>query len=143
MFLAGTARLMLARGLMHRCGKARVAAPAPPAAGNGIALVGLRKLENLIPGFVVVHDRSDRNFEHHVAAVAASLVRTFAVATAFGFMLRIEAKVHQRIVALAGFHDDVAALATVAAGGTAARDKLLPAKGHAAIAAVSEIGRAH
>src|ERR1700728_2075674 len=137
MFLPGTARLMLARGLMHRWAKARVAAPAPPAAGNGIALVGLRKLENLIPGFVVIHDRSDRNFEHHVAAVAASLVRTFAVATAFGFMLGIEAEVHQGIVAFAGFHDDVAALATVAAGGTPPRDKLLPAKGHAAIAAVS------
>jgi hypothetical protein len=40
-------------------------------------------------------------------------------------------------VALAGFHDHIAALATIAAGGTAARHEFLPAKSHAAVAAVA------
>jgi hypothetical protein len=40
-------------------------------------------------------------------------------------------------VALAGFHDHVAAFAAIAARWTAAGNKLLPTKGHAAIAAVT------
>jgi hypothetical protein len=44
---------------------------------------------------------------------------------------------HQRIVALAGFHDDVSALAAIAARRATARDELLPAKGKAAVAAVA------
>jgi hypothetical protein len=40
-------------------------------------------------------------------------------------------------VALAGFHDDVAALATIAAGRASARDKLLAAEGHATVAPVA------
>src|ERR1700730_2394634 len=54
-------------------------------------------------------------------------------------MFGIETKVHQRVVALAGFHDHVAAFATIAARRTAARDELLPTKGHAAVAAVSRL----
>ena len=44
---------------------------------------------------------------------------------------------HQRVVALAGFHDDVAALAAVAAGRSSTRNKLLPAEGEAAIATIA------
>ena len=59
------------------------------------------------------------------------------MASALRFVFRIEAEVHQGIVAFAGFHDDVAALAAVAARRAAARDELLPAEGHAAVAAVA------
>ena len=59
------------------------------------------------------------------------------MASALRLVFGIEAEVHQRVVALAGLHDDVAALAAVAARGAAARDELLPAEGHAAVAAVA------
>ena len=59
------------------------------------------------------------------------------MASALAFVFRIEAEVDQRVVAFAGFHDDVAAAAAVAAGGAAARNKLLPAEGHAAVATVA------
>ena len=72
-----------------------------------------------------------------VLAIASGLVGTFAVTSALGVVFGIEAEVDERVVALAGFHEDVAALAAVAAGGSAARDKLLAAEGHAAIAAVA------
>jgi hypothetical protein len=45
--------------------------------------------------------------------------------------------VNQRVVAFAGFHDNVATATTVAAGGSAARDKLLTTEGQAAVAAVT------
>ena len=56
---------------------------------------------------------------------------------ALGLVFGIETEMHERVVALAGFHDDVAAFAAIAAGGSAARDKLLPPKGKAAVAAVT------
>ena len=139
MFLALTPGLMLARGLVDRRGKARISAPTAPAAGNHKALVRLRELEDFFCRFVVVHNRSHRNFQHYIRAVAPGLVRTFAVATALPFVFGIETEVHQRIVALAGFHDDVAALAAVSARRAAPRHELLPPKGHAAIAAVPRL----
>jgi len=41
------------------------------------------------------------------------------VTSPLGFVLWIETEVDERIVALAGFHDDIATFAAVAAGGTA------------------------
>jgi hypothetical protein len=96
---------MLARRLMHRRGKARVAASAAPAARDHETLVGFRKLEKLVAGLVVVHNRPDRNFQQHAAAVAPGFVRTFAVTSALRGVLGIETEMHQRVVALAGLHD--------------------------------------
>src|SRR5579884_3348634 len=85
----------------------------------------------------VVHNRAHRDLEHNVFTLAAGFVGAFAVPPAFGLVFRIETKVHQRIVALARFHDDVATFSTIAAGGPATRNKLLPAEGNAAIAAIA------
>jgi len=54
-----------------------------------------------------------------------------------GFVFWIEAEMHQRVVTFTGFHDHVAAFATVAAGGPTPRNKLLPAEGHASVATVA------
>src|SRR5579864_829818 len=137
MFLAGTTRLVLAWRLVNRCGEAGVAASAASAASDYEALVGLRKLENFISGLVVVDDGSDRNFQNYVAAIASGFVRALAVTSALGFVFGIETEMDQGVVALAGFHDDVAALAAVAPGGPAARDEFLASEGHAAVAAVA------
>ena len=85
---------------------------------------------------VVKYQRADRNFQQHVFAFAAGFVGAFPVSSAFGFVFRIEAKMHQRIMALAGFHDHVAATSAVTAPGSAARDKLLTAEGDDAVPAV-------
>ena len=76
-------------------------------------------------------------FRIDVFAVASGAVGAFAVASALGFVFGIETKVDERVVALAGFHDDVAAFAAVAAGRSAARNEFLPAKGQATVAAVA------
>src|ERR1017187_2435160 len=127
MFFARTPLFMLAWGLMYRGCKARVAASAAPSTSDHKALVGLRKLEKLVAGFVVEHNRSDRNFQDQALAVASALRRVFG----------IKAEMHQRVVPLAGLHHDVAALAPVAAGRSAARDELLPPEGHATVPAIS------
>ncbi len=55
------------------------------------------------------------------------------------FVFRVEAKMYQRIVPLARFHDDVPAIAAIAARRPSPRDKLLPPERHAAIAAVARL----
>ena len=85
----------------------------------------------------VVQNCSDRNLQDDITSFLSRSVRAFAVPPAFSFVFRIEAKMHERVVTLAGFHDDVAAPSAVAARRSPARDKLLPPKGHAAITAVS------
>src|SRR5215467_10570335 len=56
---------------------------------------------------------------------------------AFGFVFRIESKMHQRVVALARFHNHVAAFAAVAARRPPARNELLPPEREASVTAVA------
>src|SRR5215469_9115601 len=96
---------MLSRGLMHRRCKTRIAATAATAAGDDEFLIGRRKFESLLTGLIVVDDSPDRNLQPHIGAFAAGLVGSFSVPSALGGVLGIEAEMHQRVVALAGFHD--------------------------------------
>src|SRR5690349_10139786 len=98
---------MLSGRLVSAGGKVLVAAATASALGDGDALVGLGKVVQLLAGIVVIHDRPDRNFQHHSVAVTAGTVGAFTVTSAFAFVFRIEPKMHQCIVPLAGFHDDV------------------------------------
>jgi hypothetical protein len=59
------------------------------------------------------------------------------VAAALGFVLGIEAEVDKGVVRQRGLHEDVAAVASVAARGTAAGDEFFAPEGHAAVAAVA------
>ena len=122
---------------MDRGREARVAASAAPAARYNDTLVGMREVVHQLAGQLVIDDGADGNFQDDVLALAAGLVGAFAVTSALGLVFGIEAEVNQRVVALAGFHDDVAAMTAVAAGRSSARHELLAAKGHAAIAAVA------
>ena len=56
---------------------------------------------------------------------------------ALRFVFRVEPKMDQRVVPLAGFHDDIAALAAIAARGPSTWNKLLPPKSKTAVAAVA------
>src|SRR5260370_25163497 len=136
-FLSGLTRLILARRLVGAGGKVLVPASAAAAVRHDHALVGLGKIVDLLAGPFVIHDCSHGDFQHHAFAVATAAVGAFAGASALSFVFGIETEVDQRIVALARFHDHVAPATAVAARRAAARDELLPAKSHAAVAAVS------
>ena len=127
---------MLARRLVRGGGKLRVAASAAPAARDHDAFIGAREVVNFLARVLVVNDRADRHLQHNVFAIAAGFVRAFAVPSALGFVFRIEAEMHERVVALARFHPDVAALAAIAARRPAARHEFLPPERHAAVAAI-------
>ena len=89
-----------------------------------------------VAGVRVINNSSPGNFQQNVCALAPGLVRALAVPPTLGLIFWVEAKMDQRIVALAGFHNDVTALAAVAAGRSSARYELLPPKREAAVAAV-------
>ena len=59
------------------------------------------------------------------------------MASALGFMFRVEAQVQQGIVVRAGDHDHVASAASVAARRASVRDKLLATERKTAVAAVA------
>jgi len=104
---------------------------------NGLVRGWVNFKENLISRFVSNRNGSDRNLQqtrrrHRTGFLLEPSPWRPRSALCSG----IEAEVNKGVVALAGFHDDVASLAAVAARRSAARDKLFPAKGHAAIAAV-------
>src|ERR1700689_1022437 len=115
MLFAGTSIFVFPRCLMHGSGKARITPSTAAAAGNHHALIGRGKIENLLARFLVIHDRSDRNFEEDVFSFAPTLIRTFTMASALRLVFGIETEMHQRVMPLAGLHDHVSALAAVAA----------------------------
>src|SRR4051812_19833537 len=135
-FFARASVFVLARGLVRRGGKVLIAASAAPAMGDDHTLIGLGEIVDQLAALEVIDHGSDGNFEHDVVPGLATAVGTFAVTSALRVVLRVETEVDERVVGLARFHDDVAATATVAAAGTATRDKLLPAEGNAPVAAV-------
>ena len=61
------------------------------------------------------------------------------MAPALGLIFRIEPKMNQRVMTLAGFHNDVAPIATVATRRAASRNKLLPAESEASIPAIPSL----
>ena len=69
--------------------------------------------------------------------LAPGPVAALAVPAAFRLMLRVEAEMEQRVLVRIATSDDVAAASAVAAARAAARNKLLPSKRKAAIAAVA------
>src|SRR5262249_5430220 len=81
-----------------------------------------------------------RHVQHHVLAARAGAVLAHAVVAAPGLEMLLITIVDQRVEAGHRFHDDVAAVPTVAAVGPAELDELLAPERHAAVAAVA---RAH
>ncbi len=136
-FFAGAAEFVLARGLMGAGGEVLVAASAATAAGDDDGLVGVGEVVDELAGVVVVEESADGDLEGDGFAGVSGAVGAEAVAAALGFVLGVEAEVDEGVVAEGGGHEDVAAVAAVAAGGTAAGDELFAAEGHAAVAAVA------
>jgi hypothetical protein len=100
-------------------------------------LIRLRKIKKPLTARLVINNGADRDLEDDVLAIATCAVRALTVPSAITFVFRIEAEVDQRIVTLAGFHNNVTAAATIATGWPATRYKFFPAEGHTAVAAVA------
>ncbi len=99
-FFAGAAEFVLTRSLVRGSGKVLIAASAAACARDDNTLIGTGEIVDELPGIGVVKQRSNRNFQDGVFAVAAGAVGAQAVLAAFRFVLRVEAEIDQRVVAL-------------------------------------------
>ncbi len=136
-FVAGAAEFVLAGGLMDGGGEVLVAAASAASAGDDEGVVWGGEVVDELIGGVVVEDGADGDFEGGVFSLVAAHVGAEAVAAALGFPLGVVAEVDEGVVAEGAAHEDVAAVAAVAAGGTAAGDEFFAAEGHGAVAAVA------
>ncbi len=114
-----------------------ISATAATALGGDNPLVRMTKIVHQFAGLVVVESGAYGDLQNDVRTLAARAIRAFAVFSALGFVLRVVAEMDERIVALARLHDDVAAAAAVAAGGSPSGHEFFAAKGHASVAAVA------
>src|SRR5215469_1998390 len=122
---------------MRRCGKVLIAASTTPALRHDDALIRARKIMHQLTSCAVIENGPNRDLEHYVFTISAGPVGSFAVRAASTFIFGIEAEVYQRVVALAGFHDDVAAASAITAGRSSTRDKLLAAESDNPVAAIA------
>ena len=134
---ARTAQFVLARGLVDGGGEMLVAAAPATAFSDDDLLIGSLEVVNQLAGVLVKEGRADRDLERDGIAIEAGAVGAHAVLSALALVFRVVAEVDEGVVALRADHDDIAAAAAVAAGGTASGNELLAAEGHAAIAAVA------
>src|SRR5690242_503904 len=118
-------------------GEVLVAASAAPAFGDDDGLAGAGEVVDQLAGRVIVEQGADGDLERGVFAGVTGAVGAEAVAAALGLVLGVEAEVDERVVAERGRHQDVAAVASVAAGGAALGHELFAPEGHAAIAPVA------
>src|SRR5258708_11299393 len=100
---------------MRAGGKVLVTAATSATVRHDDAFVGLRKVVDYFAGQIVIDNRAHRDFQYFDLAVASAAVRAFAVASAIAFVLGIKTKMDQRVVALAGLHNNIAAMAAIAA----------------------------
>src|SRR5579859_4365167 len=128
---------MFARSLVRAGGEVLVTAPSASAACYHDGLVGAGEVVDQFAGLVIVEQRADGNFQRGGLALRAGAVGAEAVAATLCFVFRIETEVDEGIVAQRGGHENVAAVAAIAARRPALGDELLAAEGHTAVAAVA------
>ena len=133
----GAAEFVLARRLMRAGGEVLIAAATATATRDDDLIVGLREVMDEIAGVVVVEQSADWDFEDERVAGGAGHIGAEAVAATLGLVLGVEAEVDEGVVGKRGLHEDIAAVAAVSAGGTAAGDELFSAECHATVAAIA------
>ena len=114
-----------------------VAEPALAAVRNQQALAVCGEVADDLVGFDVVHDGADRHRDGDVLSALAVHLPAHAVLAALRAELLLVAEVDQRVEVLVGLQPDVAAVATVAAVGTAERNELLAPETDGAVAAIA------
>ncbi len=112
-----------------------VAFAAAAADGEAGAIAGLGEVAQEEVGAGVVDDGADGDADVDVGSAGAGLILALSRAAVFRDELAVVAEVEEGVDGGVGDEGHIAALAAVAAVGAAARDELLPAEAHAAVAA--------
>ena len=144
MLLGWLALLGKGRGATNRGDEVDVPAAAVAAGRHDDALPGLRQVGELVEGFLrlgvkLADNGPQRDAEHEVRAIGTVATRTLAVRAALGPEVVLIAVVDKGGQLRVRHNDDVAAVAAVAAVGTALGHVGLAPERHASGAAVSAL----
>ena len=135
--LAGKAVLVLPRCPVGGRLEVGVAMPSPAAAGNDDRFSGRLQVAEDVSAVTVTDDRSRRNLDHQVVALAAETVRALAVLAAVGLPVPLVRQVGEVRVVVRGPEHDAAAMPAVAPVRAAAGRVLFTPKAEAAVAPVA------
>jgi hypothetical protein len=127
----------VARRLVRRALEVRVAEAAIAAAREQHAHAGFGEVCQDVLAVFIEHLRADRHAQHHVLTAGAGAVPAHAVAAGLRLVVLQVAVIDQRVQAIDGLDPDIAALAAVAAVGSAVLDELLAPERHGPRAAVA------
>src|SRR4051794_38650094 len=133
---AGMPFFVLTGSLVPGLGEILVAAPAASAFGNQHALAGSGEISDGFAAVLVKDQSAHGDLQEHVGPGMSGAIRALAVTAAIGLEFAVIAVAQQSVIVGIGFQENAAAMAAVAARGSAARDVFFAAKGHATVAAV-------
>ena len=136
-FLALHAFLSKTRCLVRGRLEVGVALAADAAFGHDKGLSQLGKIDQDFSGFKIFNNGSGRNNHFQILCAAAGAVVAGTMSAVLGDLMLLVFQIQEGMVTLGSAENDVAALAAVAAVGTAFGNKLLPPETDAARSAVS------
>src|SRR6266702_2391723 len=140
---AGKTFFVFARSLVPGFGKVLIATPSTAPMRDEDTLAGSGEIGNGLAALVVEDERANGYVQDEVRAGVASAIGAFAVASALGLKFAVVAVAEQGVVVRIGFQINAAAVAAIAARGTAARNKLFAARSlFLAVAAIAARGTA-
>jgi hypothetical protein len=105
--------------------------------GNDVTLSRSGKVDQFFASLCIVNHSSHRHRQFNSLTIVPGPLAALAMPPALCRMLRIKAKVQQRIVMIAGHHFDVTAFTAIAAAGAATGHKLLAPERQTAVATVA------
>src|SRR5690606_10320778 len=135
--LTGGARGRLARRAVDRALEMDIAEPALAPSGHQQPLAMRGQVPKLLAGGEISHDGADRDLDGDAFAAPAIHLAALTVLAPLGSKDALVAKISEGVDALVGLQPDAAAIAAIAAVGTAARHVFLAAEAHRAVAAVA------
>jgi len=115
----------------------RVSVASTSAGRDQDAFPGLGEVVKELAGFKIVNNSSQRNGDFEVLAVLSMSIATLAVLAAARAKDVVITKLQKRVVLIARYHVDAAAVSSVTAARTASRDELFPPKGDASVPTVA------
>ena len=137
MFFARPSPIMKFRCTAGWCCEMSIAPSALSALRRKVPLPRFGEVEFEVAGLCVEHLRSNGDFYYGIFTIFPKSVRTLSVLTPLRFMLRIVSEVQQGIQPLIRFKPDIASVASITAGWTAAGHKLLTPESSDAVSAVA------
>ena len=131
--------LMVARSTIGRGREVRVSKSATPTARGQPAVAIVIEIVKQVACISVKDLRAHRHAHNQIITFATGTIRTFAMRTALGNVLRVIAQVQQRVQRAISYKDNIAAATAIASRWTTTRHKLLAPESRNTVTSVTPL----